>query len=351
MRLWVYVIRRLVLLIPTLIGLTFIVFILSHVSGTNVILSMYLSPKLSGAARQLLIQQLTSEFHLNQPIYVQYFYWLYQILQGNWGVTTTPIFSGQVTTAIALFLPNTIMISVVASILIWVIGVPLGVYSAVNRDSPGDHTVRVGSFTLYAMPIYLIGVVLIILVGVYLKILPFSGVVSPVLVSALPWYVNGISYPTHIILIDAIIHGAWGVASDAFLHLILPSVTLALAIIASMIRILRSSMLEVLDQDYIRLARSKGTPEQSVINLHARKNALLPVITLFGYTVAGLLGGAVVVETIFDYTGIGYWTTQALLVSDVGGIMASTLLFGLILVFANLIVDLVYAFVDPRIRY
>ena len=351
MRLWVYIVRRLLLIIPTLIGLTFIVFILSHISGTNIILSEYISPKLTGIARQIVIQKLTSEFHLNQPIYIQYFYWLYQILQGNWGFTSTPIFNGQVNTAIALFLPNTIMISVVASILIWVIGVPLGVYSAVNRDSAADHTLRIGSFTLYSMPIYLIGVVLIILLGVYLKVLPFSGVVNPVSVSAVSWYINGISYPTHIILIDAIIHGAWGIADSAFLHLILPSVTLALAIVASMIRILRSSMLEVLDQDYIRLARSKGTAERTVINLHARKNALLPVITLFGYTVAGLLGGAVVVETIFNYPGIGYWTTQALLVSDVGGIMASTLLFGLILVFANLIVDLVYAFIDPRIKY
>jgi len=351
MRLWVYIIRRLLLLIPTLIGLTFIVFILSHVSGTNVILSEYISPKLTGAARQILVQQLTNQFHLNQPIYIQYFYWLWQILQGNWGVTNTPIFSGQVNTAIALFLPNTLMISVVASILIWVIGVQLGVYSAVNRDSPADHTLRIGSFTLYAMLIYLIGIVLILLVGVYLKILPFSGVVNPVSVSSASWYINGISYPTHIILIDAIIHGAWGIAGDAFLHLILPSVTLALAIVASMIRILRSSMLEVLDQDYIRLARSKGISERSVINLHARKNALLPVITLFGYTVAGLLGGAVVVETIFNYPGIGYWTTQALLVSDIGGIMSAALLFGLILMFANLIVDIVYALVDPRIRY
>ena len=351
MRLWVYVIRRLLLLIPTLIGLTFIVFILSHVSGTNVILSEYISPKLTGAARDLLILKLTSEFHLNQPIYIQYFYWLYQILLGNWGITHTPIFTGQVSTAIALFLPNTIMISVVASILIWVIGVPLGVYSAVNRDSPADHTLRIGSFTLYAMPIYLIGVVLILLLGVYVRILPFSGVVNPVSVSTVAWYVNGISYPTHIILIDAIIHGSWGIAGDACLHLILPSVTLALAIVASMIRILRSSMLEVLDQDYIRLARSKGTPERTVINLHARKNALLPVVTLFGYTVAGLLGGAVVVETIFDYPGIGYWTTQALLNSDIGGIMASALLFGLILMVANLVVDLVYALIDPRIRY
>jgi peptide/nickel transport system permease protein len=272
-------------------------------------------------------------------------------VQGNWGLTNTPIFSGPVTTAIALYLPNTIMISVFASILIWVIGVPLGVFSAVNRDSPADHTIRVGSFTLYAMPIYLIAIVLIIVLGVYMHILPFSGVVDPVSVASFSWYVNGISYPTHILLLDALLHGAWAVASDAFLHLILPSVTLALAIVAGMIRILRSSMLEVLDQDYIRLARSKGVSERTVINLHARKNAMLPVITLFGYTVAGLLSGAVVVETIFNYPGIGYWTTQALLASDVGGIMASALLFGIILVFANLLVDLVYAFVDPRIRY
>jgi len=175
-----------------------------------VILSGYMNPKLTGVAKELLLQKLTNEFHLNQPIYIQYFYWLYQILQGNWGFTNTLIFSGSVSTAIALFLPNTLMISVFASILIWVIGVPLGVFSAVNRDSAADHTVRVGSFTLYAMPIYLIGVVLILLVGVYLKLLPFSGVVNQISVSGLSWYVNGISYPTHIILIDAIIHNSWG---------------------------------------------------------------------------------------------------------------------------------------------
>ena len=351
MNLWAYTIRRLLLLIPTLLGLTLIVFILSHVSGNNVILAEYLSPKLTGAARAIATQALIARFHLNQPIYVQYFYWLNAILHGNWGYTNTAIYSGPVTTAIALFLPNTLMLSVVAAILIWIIGVRFGVYSAVNRDSVSDHALRVGSFTLYAMPIYLIGVALIIVLGVYLKVLPLSGVVSHTMVSGLSWYVNGISYPTHIIIIDAMLHGAWGVALNAAIHLLLPAITLALAIVAGLIRILRSSMLEVLDQDYIRLARSKGLSERIVYNLHARKNALLPVITLFGLTVAGLLGGAVVVETIFNYPGIGYWTTQALLDSDVGGIMAATLLFGLILVVANLLVDLIYAFVDPRIRY
>src|SRR5579885_872437 len=302
MKLWAYIARRLLLFIPTLIGLTFIVFVLSHAGGNNLVLAEYINPRLTGEARALLIQKLTDEFHLNQPLYIQYFYWLYQVLQGNWGFTNTPIFSGSVITAIDLFFPNTAMITVVASILIWVIGIPLGVYSAVNRDSATDQVLRVGSFTLYAMPIYLIAVALIV---------------------------------------------AW----DAFLHLILPSLTLALAIVASIIRILRASMLEVLEQDYIRLAWSKGIAAKLVYNLHARKNALLPVLTLYGLTVAGLLGGAVVVETVFSYPGIGYWTTQALLNNDVGGIMASTLLFGLILVTANLVLDILYAFVDPRIRY
>jgi ABC-type dipeptide/oligopeptide/nickel transport system permease component len=309
------------------------------------------NPKLTGDARIALIQRLTQQFHLDQPIYLQYGYWLWQILQGNWGYTTTPVFSGTVSTAITLFLPNTLMITAVSAVLIWVMGVPLGVYSAVNRDSIMDHSMRVTSFVLYAMPIYLIGVILLILCGVYLKLLPFSGVVDAALAAPLRWYQNGISYPTHIILIDAMIHGNPAIVYDAFLHLILPSATLALAIVASMIRILRASMLEVLDQDYVRLAWSKGIPAGWVYNLHARKNALLPVLTLYVYTVAFLLSGAVVVEAVFSYPGIGFWTTQALINNDVGGIMSSTLLFGLILVCASLVLDVMYAYVDPRIRY
>ncbi len=351
MKLWAYILRRILILIPTLIGLTLMVFVIIHLQGNNLLLAQYLNPRLTGPAKQQQLEALTERFHLNDPVYIQYFYWLQQIITGDWGYTNTPIYSGSVTTAISLFLPNTIIIAVFASIIIWLLSIPLGVSSAVNRDSIRDHLIRVSSFTLYAMPIYLIAIALIILLGVYFHVLPFSGPVNPLLVSNLDWYKNGISYPTHILLIDALIHGNLTVAWDAFLHVIMPSVTLALGIMAGIIRILRASMLEVLEQDYIRLARAKGVPEKIVINLHARRNALLPVATSFGYTVAGLLGGAVVIETVFNYPGIGYWTTQALLVNDVGGIMSSTLLFGLILVFTTLILDILYALIDPRIRY
>ncbi|MEM0372987.1 MAG: ABC transporter permease [Sulfolobaceae archaeon] len=351
MKIWSFILKRVIFAFITIIGITFIVFILLHAGGNNLLLSTYINPRLTGPAREQLIQQLTEKFHLNDPIYVQYFYWLQAFFSGDLGYTNTPIYSGPVATAIALFLPNTIMLTVISSILIWIIGIPLGVQSAVRRDSAMDHAARIFSFTLYSMPIYLIAFILIIIFGIELKILPFSLPIDPLIASNLDWYENGISYPTHIILLDALIHGNLTVFWNALLHAILPSLTLALSIVAGIIRILRSSMLEVLDQDYVRLARAKGIPEKVVINLHARRNALIPVLTLYGYTIASLLGGAVVVESIFNYPGIGYWTTQAVLVNDVGGVMASALIFGIVFVIASLILDIVYALIDPRIRY
>lgn len=351
MKFWLFIFKRILFAIITLIGLTFIVFALLHSSSNNLLIATYINPRLTGEAREQAIAQLIERFHLNEPIYIQYFYWLSSLFSGDLGYTNTPIYSGTVASAIALFLPNTIALALISSLLIWIIGIPLGVYSAVKRDSITDHSVRIFSFTLYSMPIYLIAFVLILIFGVYFKILPFSLPVNPLLVSNVDWYKNGISYPTHIIFLDALIHGNLIVFLDAILHAILPSLTLALATVAGIIRILRSSMLEVLEQDYVRLARAKGIPEKLVIDLHARRNALIPVLTLYGYTVAALLGGAVVIEAIFNYPGIGYWTTQALINNDIGGIMAATLIFGILFVSASLILDIIYAIIDPRVRY
>ncbi|MCE4608043.1 MAG: ABC transporter permease [Caldisphaeraceae archaeon] len=339
------------LFIPTLIGLTVIVFTLLHIGGTTKLLAMYLSPRLTGAARAHVIAELDAKFHLNQPVYVQYFYWLIQILEGNWGITNTPLYSGPVTQAIEIFFPNTLILTIFAAIIIWLVSIPLGVHTAVNRDKPSDNTIRVASLTFYAMPWYLIGVVLIIIFAVYFRVLPIAGTVNPSLVSGLPWYHNGISYPTHILLIDALLHGDFGVAWNAFLHLIMPSVTLSLGVMAALIRLMRGTMLETMDQDFVNFARAKGVPEKVVINLHAKNNALLPVVTNFGYLVAGLLGGVVVIEDVFSYPGIGMWLTSAMLNNDMGGIMGGTLLFGLILVTTSLFLDILYAKIDPRIRY
>ena len=354
MKLWVYVVRRILVMVPTLFGLTFFVFALIHTGGTNLFLSQYLSPRLTGDARLHAIEQLTIRFHLNDPVYVQYYYWLVELFQGNLGYSTVQ--GGvPVTTAFVWFMPNTLLLTALASVLTWIVGVPLGVFSAVRRDSLLDQGVRVASFTLYSMPIFLIGFGLLLSFGVYLHWLPISGMLSSSLLQGLPdgWFdhSDGVSSPTHVLVLDASLHGYWSVAWDAFLHVVMPAITLTLALIAGIIRILRASMLEVLEQDYIRLARAKGVPERVINNLHARKNALLPALTSYGYLVAGLLGGAVVVEDIFTFKGVGWWITNALLTQDVGAILGSTFIFGIFLLFTSLILDILYAIIDPRIRY
>ncbi len=356
MKLWVYVVRRLILLIPTLIGLTFIVFVLSHAQGPDYFLAQYVNPRLPLAQQLLLRGQLTQEFHLNDPIYVQYFYWLAQVLQGNLGVSTSQRGQGQpVLLVLSWYLPNTLMLSILASVGTWFLSVPIGLYSASRRDSLLDQSVRVATFTLYSMPIFLIGLFFFLTMGTSWGWLPSDGAVNPLLLTTLPssWFnsLYSVTYPTHIYLIDGLLHGDWAFAWDAFLHLILPMLTLVLAILAGIVRLLRASMLEVLEQDYVRLARAKGVSDRVVNNFHAKKNALLPAVTSFGYLVAGLLGGVVVVEVIFTFPGIGLYATYSVVNGDVAAIMGTTFLFGLILVFTSLTLDIIYGFIDPRIRY
>lgn len=356
MKLWVYVVRRLLILIPTLIGLTFIIFALGHAGGPTLFLQQYIDPHVSGDARLALVNRLTAEFHLNDPIYIQYFYWIAQVLQGNLGTSTSVHVS--VVTAFVLYMPNTIMLTIVASILTWYIAVPIGLYSAARRDSVLDQGVRVATFALYSMPIFLIGFAIFLTVGTGWHLLPMASTTGNIDDGLLPqipaaWFdhQNSVSSPTHILVLDALLHGDLPIAWNAFLHVLMPAATLVLALLAGIVRILRASMLETLEQDYVRLARAKGVPDRIVNNLHAKKNALLPAVTSYAYLVSGLLGGAVVVEDIFNFRGIGWWTTQALLNQDFAGIMGATLIFGLILLFTTLLLDIVYAIIDPRIRY
>ncbi len=353
MKLWLYVVRRLLVLIPTIIGLTFILFVLTHAGGPQAFLRQYVDPHLSGPARDQLVAALTAKFHLNDPIYIQYFYWLAQVFQGDLGTSTS--IHVAVSTGLLWYMPNTLMLTLVTAVLTWFISIPIGLYSAVRRDSVLDQGVRVGTFALYSMPIFLIGFALFLTFGTSWNLLPSGGALDASLYPTLPssWFDQrfAVSSPTHILAIDAALHGDWGVAWNALLHVLLPAATLVLALLAGIVRILRASVLETLEQDYVRLARAKGVPDRLVHGLHAKKNAMLPVVTSYGYLVSGLLGGAVVVELIFQFPGIGYWTTRALLGQDVAGIMGTTLVFGLILLLTTLVLDILYAVIDPRIRY
>ena len=350
-----YIARRILLLIPTLIGLTLIVFAISHVGGSQRLLGAYINSH-SKIPVNIQEQQLSERFHLNDPLVVQYFYWLGAFVQGNWGYTQTALYSGTVLNAINLFFPNTFILALFASILTGLIGIPLGVWSAVRKDSVLDQTTRVVSFVGYSVPSYWLALLLIIAFSTTnvcscLNIFPIGGTASVSLIGGVDWYINGVSYPTHVLVFDSIIHGRLDILEDALMHLVLPVITLTYGVMASVLRVMRSSMQDTLSQDYIRTARAKGLDEKTVINVHARRNALIPVVTLLGYTIAYLLGGVVVVESVFNYLGIGYWTTQAMLNGDVGGIMGATVIFGLTFIFANLIVDIAYGFLDPRIRH
>ena len=355
MKLRYFVLRRLLLLIPTLIGLTLIVFVLTKVGGDQRLIGEYVNIH-SSIPAVVQAQEVAQRFHLNDPLIVQYFYWLVSLVHGDWGYTRTIIYDGSVLDAINLFFPNTLVLATLSSLLTALIGIPLGVWSAVRKDSVLDQATRVVSFAGYAIPTFWLGLVLIIAFGSAnlcrcLDIFPISGTVDVNLIGGVNWFIGGISYPSHILMIDSLIHGRIDIFSDAVMHLILPVITLTYGIMASVLRIMRSSMQDTLNQDYIRTARAKGLSEKVVINVHARRNALIPVFTLLGYTIASLLGGAVITETVFNYPGIGYWTTQAILNGDQGGIMGATIIFGLAFIFANLIVDIAYGFLDPRIRY
>jgi ABC-type dipeptide/oligopeptide/nickel transport system permease component len=350
-----YIVRRLLLVLPTFVGLTLIVFALIHIGGNQHLIGEYVNIH-STVPVSVQEQELTQRFRLNDPLIIQYGYWLAAFLQGNWGYTHTAIYTGTVLSAIGLFFPNTLMLAIPAVILTAIIGIPIGVWSAIRKDSVADQTTRVLSFVGYSIPVYWLGLILIIVFGSSsvcgcLNVFPISGTVSISLMNGVGWYHNGFSSPTDVLIIDSLIHGRLDIFLNALMHLILPVLTLTYATMASVLRVTRSSMQDTLNQDYVRTARAKGLSEKTVINVHARRNALIPVVTLLGAVIASLLGGVVLVEEVFGYLGIGYWTTQAILNGDVGGIMGATIIFGLSFIFANFFVDIIYAFLDPRIRY
>lgn len=357
MRLSLYIARRLVLLIPTLIGVTIITFALSHAAGPLYSAAMYCNPHLPISCPDQ-VKPIIEHYHLDDPIPVQYVYYLNALVRGDWGFTSTQLFQGTVADAIILFFPPTIELAVGATLLATLLGIPTGSISAVKKDKVPDHVTRIVALAGYSVPYFVLAIFLQILVSRLLPTWPIYGiydanVLSP---STSPWAFSIFEggpqlypQPTHMLVIDAAIHGDWRIFWDALAHLILPIVTLAFGVLGVILRMIRSGMVDSMNQDYVRTAWAKGLPKRVVIAKHVRRNALLPATTVIGLLFAYLLGGVVLVEDVFAWTGLGRWATAAMLRSDSGGVMGSTLIFALALVFTNLVVDIVYARLDPRI--
>ncbi|MCD6290948.1 MAG: ABC transporter permease [Anaerolineae bacterium] len=330
-----YIIRRLLALIPVLLGVSILVFSLIRLIPGDPVVVM-----LGEKARPQDIERLREEMGFNRPIYVQYLEWLGRVLRGDLGksiINRTPVMD-----ELKQRLPATIEMVVMSMILGVTIGVSVGVLSAIKQNSWLDIASMFGALVGVSMPIYWLALILIYALAVNRKIFPPSARLDVQLT---------VVRRTGFMLIDTLLMHNFKLFLNAVWHLILPSIVLSTAIMPILARLTRSSMLEVLREDYVRTARAKGLQEKVVIIRHALKNALLPVVTVVGLQLGGLLGGALLTETIFSWPGMGLWTYRAILSRDYPIVQGAVLVSATIYVFVNLLVDISYAYLDPRIHY
>ncbi|HZG71380.1 MAG TPA: ABC transporter permease [Chondromyces sp.] len=330
-----YTIRRLVMLIPVLLGMTLIVFSLIHAIPGNpaqVILGQQATP---GA-----VAALTKEMGLDQPLYVQFFDYLKQLLTGDLGMsfrTKTPI-----SEEIWPYLAATIELAIFAMIIAIIVGVNAGIISAWFQNSWIDYLLMIIALVGVSMPIFWLGLMEQYIFSIQLDLLPTTGrdnIRDPVVPV------------THLYLVDTLLQGRIDQFFEVIRHLILPGIALATIPMAIIARITRSSMLEVMRSDYIRTARAKGMSMLKVVYKHSLKNALIPILTIIGLQTGLLLGGAILTETIFGWPGIGNYIYDAIAFRDYPVIQSGILVVATIFVCINLIVDLLYATIDPRIKY
>lgn len=293
-------------------------------------------------------QEMTAMIHkygMDQPAPVQYLHWIESMAHGNFGYSSTA--QEPVLQAFKQYFPVTLELVLYAVPLIIIVGIALGTVGAVHKDEPIDHVTRVFAILGYSLPTFWLGLLLMMLFYGYAGIFP-PGLLS----NKMSDLVNSPAFHryTGLLTIDGILNWKWDVVWSALYHLALPVLNLVLLSSALIMRLMRSTMLETLGQDYIRTALAKGADRRTIIRKHARRNALIPVVTISGVLFAGLMGGAVITETIFNRPGIGLWTAQAAILLDVPAVMFNVLFLGVVFVFVNLVVDIIYAYLDPRIR-
>lgn len=330
-----YIIRRLIFMVFVLFGILTITFIVSHVIPADPI-GAILGPQ----APPDLVDKVRREWGFDKPLYEQYVDYISKVLRGDLGKSIRT--NNPVAEDLLYFFPATIELATSAMIVALAIGIPSGIISAVKKDTPIDHAIRIFALMGISMPVFWLGLVLLLIFYHDLGIFPGPGRLDP--------YIEPPPRVTGILTIDSIIAGRWDAFLNALWHLALPSFVLGYFASASIARITRASLLEVLSKDYIRTARSKGLKERVVIFRHALRNALIPTTTIIGITYGGLLEGAVLTETVFAWPGLGRYSTGSYLYLDFMAVMGSVLLIAVIYSIANLVVDIAYAFLDPRIR-
>ncbi|WP_102958796.1 ABC transporter permease subunit [Mangrovicella endophytica] len=330
-----FLIKRIGLLIPTFIGVTLISFFFIRLLPGDPVIALAGERGLSPER----YAELMRNFGFDRPLYIQYLQYLWEVMQGNFGrsiATKQPVLRE----FWALF-PATIELSVVAMIFAAGLGIPAGVFAAVKRGSWFDQSIMGAALVGYSMPIFWWGLLLIILFSGILQWTPVSGRIS------LMYFFPPV---TGFMLIDSLLSGQSGAFRSALSHLILPVIVLGTIPLAVIARQTRSAMLEVLSEDYVRTARAKGLASFRVIGIHALRNALIPVVTTIGLQMGVLLAGAILTETIFSWPGIGKWLVDSVFKRDYPVVQGGLLLVAVVIMVVNLIVDLLYGLINPRVR-
>jgi dipeptide transport system permease protein len=331
-----FLLTRVSLVIPTFFGVVFLAFLLIHlVPGDPV--EVRVGERGIDPVRHA---KLLHEMGLDRPLSTQFLDYAGQVLSGNLGIsliTHRPVLDEFLT----LF-PATLELAFCAMIFATLLGLPAGILAAVRRGSVFDHVVMGASLTGYSMPIFWWGLLLILTFSVDLHWTPVSGRI------ALDYFFDPV---TGLMTVDSLLSDQAGAFRSALSHLILPTIVLGTIPLAVIARMTRSSMLEVLGEDYIRTARAKGLPAWRIISIHALRNALIPVVTVIGLQVGTLMGGAILTETIFSWPGVGKWLVESINRRDYPALQGGVLLIATLVMSVNLLVDLLYGLLDPRIRH
>ncbi|OLA99163.1 MAG: peptide ABC transporter permease [Candidatus Rokubacteria bacterium 13_1_40CM_4_69_39] len=330
-----YALQRGLTAIPVLLGVSVLVFGFIHLIPGDPAVTM-----LGERATPEKVAEIRARLGLDRPLWEQYVRYVGRVIRGDLGVSI--VRGDPVLTDLLRRFPATVELATAAIVVAVGLGIPIGVASAVWRNSVVDSLARLGALIGVSMPIFWLGVMLAWFFGVTLRVLP-TGFRLDTGAAFVPW--------TNFVIVDAALQGNWRVLVDALRHLILPTLALATIPLAIVARMTRASMLEVLSREFIRTAEAKGLSQRAVILRHALRNALLPIVTVVGLQIGHLLAGAILTETIFSWPGIGLWVYESLEARDYAIVQGTSLFIAVIVVVVNLTTDLLYAVVDPRIRY
>ena len=333
---WMFLTKRLLLVLLTLVGLTVVVFVVSHVTPGD-------PARLAAGpdASQEQIDLIGKEFGLDRSLPVQYAIYLKGVLQGSFGRSIRT--RHDVADDIRAFLPATLELVFFTMVLAVVLGILFGILAATYRDAWLDHLLRLFSIGGVAMPMFWLALMLQLLLALKFNLLPSGGRLG--LATLPPATITG------FFLADALLAGNWVAFGDALAHLVMPALVLSSPSLAAVTRMMRADMLDTTSKEYVVNARANGLPERLIVAKYVLKNAFIPTLTLIGLRYGWMLGGTVLVETVFDWPGIGLYAVQSSVAADFMPVMAVTLVIGLNFALANLIVDLLYGVLDPRVRY